>query len=226
MFFVLPALIAVLACSNLGLDSLATADKGGGGDTAAALLPVDSSLVGVVFRVSLDDITYAKPQAFSMLENEIAGKQLLFYVNKETATGLDLIAALAGDDGLQNPCDFVQPLPTADWRDDPVFSIDRGDMTIEISNAPVDLMDLALSGQVAEDASGWTGGVLTATVDSRDLVASLPEGFDLCGFIADSGDACHACEDGVEDCLDLQLEDINATAVEMSFDPTEDGSGC
>lgn len=219
-------LLALTACGGLGLNPL-TGDETAMGEAEQA--PADAVSVpmsGRTYSTFLSDVIVLEPVGLQALIPQIADEELLFHVAAEGSDLLDLVMALAADDGGQDPCEPVYALPRADWSTNPEILIEDGDTEIAIGGQPVALEQLDLEAHVTTDAQLWDTAILTAVIDTRDLLGgSLSADTDVCELVENMGGTCQACADGVDACATLQMQ-LQAEQVEVDFDPGLEPQGC
>ncbi len=216
----LPLLLLPLS-GCFGLQSNISVDTGYWGDSAESETngtPVSEDLTGKVYAVGPTDMTLVEPAQLAELYLENVGKDILIYVASETTTTLQLQAALAADDGSQNPCETVRDLPQADWLN-PSFQAGPADMEIGFGGQPATLQDVELTGTFSPDAGSFGDGTLAGVVDARELAAALG-GIDACEMLDGMGSSCIPCDDGELQCASVRFEDVQGTEASMSFDPT------
>ena len=134
-----------------------------------------------------------------------------------------------GTTDAQDMCTPSIDFPTADFSENPFFSIGPQDTTISVAGYSATIGDLEISGAFAPDGSYFSGGVLGGIIDTRTLddIPDLAElaGCDgtsdacLCDFIAGTGFAtCGSCPDGSGDyCLVLEADQILAEGISSSI---------
>lgn len=225
----LPAALALglVGCGSIGLDVMEDEPTTAG--PAEEQAPADQVSVGLSGRTYssfLADMTVLEPAGLQALIPQVADEELLFHVVAEGSGLLDIVMALAAADGTQDPCEPVYDLPRADWSSNPEFVIEDGQTEINIGGKPVDLAGLDLQAHVTTDGSLWDDAVLTAVIDTRDLLGgSLSADTDVCELVENMGGECLACSDGEPACATLSLQ-LQAEQVEVDFDPGLEPSGC
>lgn len=234
--FVSFTLSSLIGCT-LGLDPILDAetpafadaeDTAGspGGDTdETGPRPTTATLEDRLYRMTADDMVVTEPPGLDGLWDQVLQTPLLAYVNRESSDSLELMLALAGADGLQDPCEAVRSLPPADWSANPAFSAGPGELATSFAGHAAAFRKLEISGVVDESAGGWHDGTLDAELDTRELQPALGMD-DVCGFVAELGGDCHACGDGEEACFHVSIEQVTAEWVDARFDPTPEGRGC
>lgn len=204
-----------------------TADDGTGNDgTSDEDARTQVSVEGKLYAISPDDLTVVEPAGLDPLFGQILTRDVLVYVEDETADTLTLDVALAGTDGGQDPCEAVRQFPPAAWHTNPSFEAGPGELTTSFGGQPATLRHLEFAGTFDAYAFQWREGTLDAQLDTRELRAALPEEADLCGLVEDLGGACTACDDGEEACFALRIQDIVAEMVDGTFDTANRNARC
>jgi len=220
-------LVGMTACGGIGL-----APINGGTDGYATVLdqaagagaqPVDAVLTGRTYSTPIADLTVLEPAGLQVLLTDASQGELLFHVADEQAAELDIVMTLSTSGGDQDPCQAVYTLPGADWSTNPEFSIQDGTTEIDVAGQPLALHHMDLDGRISTDGDLWESAILTAVIDTRDLLGgSLPQDTDVCALVEQLGGTCQTCTDGVDACATLQLE-MDATRVDMDFDMAAGG---
>ena len=219
--------LALTGCGSIGLDVMEQDETSvGQAEEEAPADQVDVGLSGRTYSAFLADMTVLEPSGLQALIPQVADEELLFHVVAEGSGLLDIVMALAAEDGTQNPCEPVYDLPRADWSSNPEFVIQDGQTEINIGGKPVELEGLDLEAHVLADGSQWDQAVLTAVIDTRDLLGgSLSADTDVCELVENMGGECLECSDGVAACATLALQ-LQAVEVAVDFDPGIEPSGC
>lgn len=223
--------IAILAagCGDMGLTP--AIDTGGyptglpGTDNGDD--KVTEPLAGRTYAVDLTEVTVTEPSGLNALLSQVKQGKVLFYVADQDATSFHMDVALAAADGSQSDCEPIHQLPTADWSANPAFDIQDDQFETTIGGKPATLYNLDFSAVFYADASGWSDGIWSSELDTRELEGSVVSAdTDLCALVSEFGADCHACpSDGQPYCADLVLQ-MNGTEVKVDFDPNLDTSGC
>jgi len=207
----LPAFSFLTACGGIGLDPMVLG-------VGANFAPIDAELLGRTYAASVADMEVLYPSQFAMLLGAVGDRELLFHVAEEKAETLQIVAAIANEQGQQNLCDAAVPMPIASWWDNPEFRISGADWTLPVGGNMVTLSDMSLEGTVVDEGQTWDRLVMITTIDTREWSADL----DFCA----SGVECIPCADGHVSCMELGLE-MKAYQVDISFDPHASGyDGC
>jgi hypothetical protein len=194
-------------------------------DDEGGASPIGASLEGRTWAVDLDTVTFTEPAGLEGLLSLLDSSILLFHVTEESEDRLELVVAMAGVDGRQDPCERIVTLPDAAWTN-PDFAIDEGRLELTVGGEAMNIRDAFLAAQVVSQGEGWSDGELLGELDAREVEPALPSGTDVCDLIDTMGGSCHACSDGSRTCFDLVIEEIVASAVDSGFDPEPDDSGC
>ncbi|MDP2308665.1 MAG: hypothetical protein Q8P18_21770 [Pseudomonadota bacterium] len=199
-----------------------TSDEGGGEDTLPA---TSADLDDTLYAIDRASMRVTEPPGLDALFGEVLDRDVFVYVERASASTIELAVALAGTDGQQDPCEAVRAFPAGDWSANPVFDVGPGQLTTSFGGQSATFRSLVLSGVFDESGAAWRDGTLAAELDTRELAAALGD-IDGCELVADLGGECVACSDGEEACFALRIEGIVADRVETSFDASPDARSC
>jgi hypothetical protein len=211
--------VDVVDVSDGGADGPAVSDDDGPAPTAV-------DLDGRLYAIAPDDLTVVEPAGLDGMFDQVLDRDVLVYVEEESADSIVLDVTLAGPDGLQDPCESVRRFPEGDWRENPVFDVGPGELTTSFGGHAASFRRLRMSGVFDEYAFSWTDGTLAAELDTRELAPALPSVDDLCGLVEELQGACEPCDDGVEACFALRIEGIVAQQLDADFDPGNGEARC
>jgi hypothetical protein len=208
-------------------------DDGAGGitDPEAAqeeeeeLEPTEVGLEGKLYSVTARNLTITEPAGLDAMAEDMLDKDILVYVEEESADELTMMVALSGTDGLQDPCETVREFPAADWSQNPVFDVGPTDLDASFGGEPAQLRDVRMSGVFDRSGFAWRDGTLSAIMDARELEGALGD-IDVCELVQELGGSCNSCRDGKAFCFALEIEDILAEKIEADFDTTPGRSRC
>lgn len=176
-------------------------------------------LKGRTYAIAAEALSITDPPGLDGMKDDFLSRKLLVFVAAEDQDALELRITLAAPDGRQDPCEKVRAFPIADFSQDPLFSVEGGELTTSFGGGhPATFRELALSGVFDPDALAWHDGTMDAMLDARELEPALPEGTDVCELVDGLGGACEACDDGEDLCFHLGIEGIRAQQIEMDFD--------
>ena len=192
---------------------------------AESLDSTDVSLAGRVFRIEPDTMTITEPPGLDALKSKAFERDILVYVESESASKLGLSVALADDAGEQDPCETVRAFPNADWSENPVFEAGPGEIDASFGGQPATLRHVSFSGVFDADGSRWRDGTLVAQLDGRELDGALGD-IDVCELVDAMGGACTSCDDGKKLCFAVAINNITATEADIDFDPRNDNNRC
>lgn len=144
-------------------------------------------------------------------ENDI---DILIGVQDATDTNITLMGAL-GDGGAtlaQDLCAPSIPFPTADFTANPYFTVGPQDVTFDVADVSLTLMDLNVDGAFGPGGTLIAGATLSGTLNVNDLVPLAgPDGDAVCELAEPFGVFCEACEDGSGNyCLSALVTNIEA----------------
>ena len=186
--------------------------------------PVDPPVAGTAWRVWFSEMEVSDPPGgAALLDTMLDEDSLIFYVDWTGSESFGMLVAV-GVDGLQDICEVPQELPRADFSENPLFTIEDVDLVIDPSGTGVTARNATLMGIL--DGTGWSWGALRASLDSRDFQEDLDAiGLDACEMLEDLGSSCVPCDDGVETCMELVIDDLVAEPYPGTFDPNA-GDAC
>lgn len=171
-----------------------------------------AGLVGAPYEVALNEARIVEPPGLGSVLSSYLTEVILIGVTNVSSDSINMIGAIAGDDGNQDYCDPTIPFPTADFIGSSYFSVGPQDTTFSVAGYDIDIEDLVLNGTFAADGSYFDGGVLSGTIDTRPLAPLLGEDEGaICELAVNFGAACEPCpSDGQEFCLTLVADQIYA----------------
>ena len=182
---------------------------------------VQDDLTGRLYSIAPANMLITEPSGLDSLRTTLFNKNILIDVMDQAGDRMLMGMALAGDDGQQNHCEVVRPLPAADWSQNPSFYAGPGDVDLSFGGSPATLYDMRLSGTFSPDGRSWSEGQMQGSLDTRQL-PNL--GTDACTLVASFEGSCVPCDDGEPYCFALSVEQIGATWMEgAAFDPRETG---
>ncbi len=193
-------------------------------------LPLEVDIVGKTWSVDLEQGRVVKPEGVGDIIFELGVPPVLVEV-QEADGSLELMGALALDDGTQDPCSPTIPFPSADFSEEPFFQVPASLVTLEVMDVVLPVHEFVLKGTVAPDGSWFGGAVIGGELDARDIVdvideVDTPE--DLCNLTASFGAPCQPCSsDGEEYCLEVLVdrligEEVDLDLVEITEPDCED----
>lgn len=230
-------LLALTGC-NFGLSmetELGGADAPLEEDTDAAAPGVSEGDALPETAVDLTDKLYAipatslhvtEPPGLDSIFDQVLDRPVLVYVESETDSTLQLDVALAGTDGRQNPCEAVRRFPAGDWSENPVFAVGPGELTTSFGGHEATFRNLEMSGVFDEYAFAWHDGILSATLDTRELAPALPGVDDMCELVEALEGECEPCDDGADACFAVRIEGIVADLLDDTFEVEPDPDTC
>jgi hypothetical protein len=238
---VLPSLLPafLLAGCNFGL-SLGAGDLEAAGDLPDAaegsdppgdtpddgLPETEVALDGNLYAIHPASMQVVEPAGLDALFGDVLDRDVLVYVESESAAALQLDVALASPEGRQDRCEAVRRFPAGDWTQNPVFDVGPGELAASFGGHAAAFRSLVLSGVFDASGGEWTDGTLDAQLDTRELAPALSGQGDLCALVESLGGACEPCDDGAPFCFALRIAGIAGERVDAPFDPGLDGSAC
>jgi CubicO group peptidase (beta-lactamase class C family) len=90
-----------------------------------------------------------------------------------------------------------------------------GSLRLPVGKRSLLLTDVAVSFQVADDASRLADGVVAGTVDARQIAAfpGMPRAGDVCAAVRAAGERCGPCADGARTCFPAALGGITGQRI-------------
>ena len=226
-------LFLLVGCGTLGLSFLTGGEQEDtaldSSDTGAEELPpVDANVSGRTWQADLMQATIAEPEGLGAFLALMDSTTVLFDVEAEYDNKLDLVFALTGADGSQDPCQPVFDFSGADFGGNPWVFVDRTDIDLTINGQGVTLRDAQLELRIRTYGQGFEEGWMVAEADGRELDAALGDRIDstVCELLDAMDTECHACSDGVASCFYVRIEDLAGSDYGGSFDPEPDPTAC
>lgn len=213
-------LTVAYSCDKTADVSFTTGDFGTAVDAA--------TLIGKTYSVDFLSGRITEPAGVGeLLTGLLGGTDPIYILVGPTAITeggqIEMIGALGAMDGtdiIQDVCtpSIVFPI-AADYSENPFFTIEGEDVSLEVEGFALDIAQLALSGAFSSDGSQIGGLAIDAFADTRPLVALLGEdlGIDptnpagLCTFISGllPTVTCQDCGGGDEPyCLKLVIDSM------------------
>lgn len=224
-------LVFLTGCGVFGLENrgwLSPADTGEPSDTTRDDPPVEVALSDRSWESDLDAATVNAPEGLDAFLVLMDSTLILFHVDREAGSELDLIIALTDADGHQDPCQPVLDLAGADFADNPWVEVDMAELPMRINGEDVVLRDVSFEMKVETYGEGFTQGWLQAEIDGRELDEALGDRISstTCELLEAMGTECHACDDGSPSCFALDIEGLNGVDYGGAFDPDPDPGEC
>ncbi len=226
-------LIVLVGCGTLGLSFLTgkdkEADEGEHSDTGPeALPPVDAAVEGRTWMADLAQATVSEPEGLGAFLALMDSTAVLFHIDEEYDDTIDLVFALTGADGHQDPCQPVLDFSGADFSGNPWLLVERTDVDLTINGQQVTLMDAQLELRIQPYGQGFLEGWMVAEIDGRELDDALGDRIQstVCDLLDALGTECHACSDSSESCFFVRIEDLEGADYGGPFDPDVDPSAC
>jgi hypothetical protein len=183
-------------------------------------LPLEVDIVGQTWAVDLTQGRVLRPEGVGDIIFEL-GVPLVLVEVQEVDGSLELMGALALDDGTQDPCTPTIPFPSADFGDSPFFEVPASLVTLEVAGMLLPVHEFVLEGTIAPDGSWIGGAVIGGELDARELAdiideVDTPE--DLCNLTASFGAPCEPCStDGQEYCLGVLVDRLPGDGVDLDL---------
>ena len=177
-------------------------------------------LVGHTYALDLGEARFVRPEGVGVLLQQYVTQELLAGVTSvsDTIAMLGAIAVEESDPIAQDYCTETFDFPDADFAEAPFFELGPSTTALTIAGFSVNIGDMLVSGTFAADGSYFGGGVLSGEIDGREVSEAFDEIEDaeaLCALAASVGASCEACTaDGEIACLQIEVDQITATAVE------------
>ena len=188
--------------------------------------PVEVEIEGATFAVPLTEVDGISPAGLQVVFEELDAGAALVHVVRDDFDVLELAMALSAEDGRQSLCEPIHFLPVADFSRNPWLEVHGAALPLSIGGEPVTLEYLGMSVRFTGDGERWDAGTMSAVIDTRELEGVFKEGTDVCAVVESMEGTCEPCADGVEACVDVELDNVKARRVPITFDPDLDTSGC
>jgi hypothetical protein len=173
------------------------------GDPVDPLFVVDQS-----YALDLATGQWIAPAGFGALLPTVGLTELLVGVASADAAQITTIGAVADAAGAQAMCIETVDFPSADFTDNPYFSIGPVDANLFAAGLAADLFDIVVVGDFLADGSEIRNGSLEGLLDVGVFSGLLG---DVCGLAATLGATCVACPSGLSQaCIAIRVEDLTA----------------
>jgi hypothetical protein len=189
-------------------------------------------LVGKSYAINLASARITKPAGIGDVLGGYLTQSIIVGVTDVSDTSIQMVGALAKEGSnppAQDFCDPSIPFPEADFTAAPFFSIGPEDTRIAVAGFDITIGQLVIEGTLASDASSFSGGVLSGTIDTRPLAPLLDDSGDpnaICELAANFGATCEACPDGSGTyCLTLVADQLVGEGISTPVVPM-DGNDC
>ena len=160
-----------------------------------------TNITGYTYAIQLDlpTVTWVEPAGLgSLLLSFYEAHAILFSVQNQSDTQLDLIAASAWNDPLeQYPCTDPIDMPPTDFSNNPFFETRMDQTTSSFGDDEFIAYQLALSGKITSDGESIADLRLSAMVDTTGMEETY--GIDICNTAA-----CTPCPEAADHaCISL-----------------------
>jgi len=181
-----------------------------------------STLVDNTYLVDITGGDWLKPPGIgSVIGGLLDGVDLNIFVGvfgyDAGMNEITMIGALGSDESTQDECSpsIAFNENPADFSENPYFSIETDELSIDAGlGDPIVIGDVTLGGVFASDGSELAGVTLAGTLDARDLSGIIPpELGDPCTLLVTFGVACEECSDGEDQCLSVEVANIEGDFV-------------
>jgi hypothetical protein len=190
---------------------------------------ITAPIVGRTYDVDLAgrDLTWVKPNATAgaILVGQLETQNFLFNVQAADDTTIDLVGAVAYEDGgdvVQYECAPALDFVPGNFTSNPFFHVGPQDSELSASGITVPMLQLEVEGRFADDASAIEDVTLTGLIDVAEL-GTLLGTTDPCSYLAFLSISCVSCPDGSDTCVELEVRDASAPWADgATVDPTVD----
>jgi len=240
--WLLAALLPLAACDSdtdpADDDTVDEADD----DATPEPEPEPNPFIGRSYLLDMASVTVIEPEGGDVLLSLLEGEFLLLSVTGGEDASIDMAVTLAAVEGKsveQDACAPIVEMPDGLYGiEDRSVAIGPADFAVSVDpgiGVEIDfvLHAFALSGVFSPSGASIDGVSFQGTVDLRDyqelLDALIGEGLDACDFLAFYvGLQCTACDDGAEQCVDLEVttDYIGEWGGTFSLQPEEPEGGC
>lgn len=188
------------------------------------------ALVGHAYALDLAAANIVEPAGISAVLSQYLTTAVLVGVQDVSGGQIQMIGAIGAEGVSPAEQDYCTPsidFPSADFAENPFFSIGPQDTVLAVAGYEIEIKQLNVTGSFAPDASEIAGATLSGTIDTRPL-APLIDPKDpnaICALAVNFGAECIACSDGQPYCLTLVADSITGTAIADALVPVA-GSDC
>ncbi len=189
-------------------------------DLGASLEQGAGGLVDRTYVVNLGDANFVEPAGVGSLIGQFLTQNILLGVVSADDSSMVMRGAVSIEDTTdQDYCNPSIEFPEeADFSEAPYFQIGPEDTALSAAGFEIKINQLRVSGDFAPDYSYFGGGILQGEIDARDLVDILvdqgiisdDDPSAVCELIAPFGVVCGACQDGLDYCLSIYVNQIEA----------------
>jgi hypothetical protein len=195
--------------------------------TSSLGTPTDGcDLTGRKFVVDLQNARFLEPAGVAELLLGQLEDDIMLSATSVSDTSIEMIGAL-GQGGVQDECtESLNDFPAAVYAD-PHFELGPQDTPLGVAGIELVINDLFISGDFASDCSGFGGGTLAGQLDARTLapllgdLLGITDPDEVCATLTGFGVTCGACSDGADYCVDVLVDQLNATAQDGSLTKLE-----
>lgn len=174
-------------------------------------------LTGQKFIVDLQGARFLEPAGVAELLLGQLEDDIMLSATAVSDTEIEMIGAL-GQGGVQDECtESLNDFPAASYAD-PYFELGPQDTPLNVAGVELTINDLFISADFASDCSGFGGGTLAGQLDARTLapllgdLLGITDPDEVCATLTGFGVTCGACSDGENYCVDVLVDQLNASA--------------
>lgn len=164
-----------------------------------------------VFSVDLDSGTWTEPPNVGILIAKLVPVETIWLSPEAMDDEITMTVAFVTPSGNQAPCLPTVPFAPAPYED-PYFEGTTESLSFDAKGVQIELRDATLSGAFEPNGGAIDALSLSGTIDTRPIEAFLP-GSDLCLLVDGLGASCKPCPDLEERCLDVRVEQLDATVI-------------
>lgn len=177
-------------------------------------------LAGRVFDMRLDEGEFIEPGGMSAFLSPYLGDPILLqvqYANEEYIdfTGTQGYVDLFGD--VQQSTGGLWNFPVSPFESSPYFEIHGDNVVLEILGYELAVEGFGLTGTFSPDATKFEGATLGGMLDTRTAGALIGQPNNEAAFCMAAtafGLSCEPCNDGLEFCMEVLVEDLTGDWVE------------
>lgn len=191
--------------------------------------PLEVDVTGQTWAVALTQGRVLRPENVGDLIFELGVPPVLVEV-QQVDDNLELLGALALEDGTQDLCTPTIPFPSADFGENPYFEVPASLVTLDVAGVLLPVHEFVLEGTIAPDGTWFGGAIIGGELDARelaDLFSEVDGPDELCNLTASFGAPCEPCTtDQATYCLGILVDRLIGEGVDIDLvevlDPSAD----
>ena len=195
-------------------------------------LEAPGQIEGQTYIMDMSAAKVIQPSGAAQVLLTLLDNDLSLQVDRVAGDTLDItVAPTRTSDGEQDTCtptlDFSMP---GNFAEAPAFDVGPVDVPFNVAGYTVVLYDAYSSATFAADGTFFAGGLMSGSVDARDVVIALEgrgvlpseDPATLCELLGNYNVGCTQCQDGEPLCLELQVANIEGKLSDLVVEPVLD----